>query len=520
MVKQQNKIGSVALYILDLLATLCAFVCAYWFRGVLPQDSMHILFPFYMYLDLLWLILPIWSLLFYLLELYRDWKGAGFWRESWTILKAVFLSSFLLGFFVFGLKFHFVSRIFIISLAFFDLALVILFRFLFRRVLQSFADHGEDLRSLLILGSDEATLKIAQRIEKQKDAGLKIRGFLSTRESQHPSRINGYPVLGGAQDLPQLLEREAIDEVIFAVSPDELKIMENLILASEGRGITISPLNRGQGQPVISIIVVNYNTIGFLLSCLRSIQECLPGLAHEVIVVDNHSQDNSWPLLRKEFPGLILIENASNVGFGRAVNQGFRMAQGRYILILNPDVTLLPGSVEKAIHFLEEYPEVGLLLPKLLNPDGTLQFSCRTFPTFLTFFYRRTPLGKFFPNHKVIREHLMLDWEHDEVREVDWGMGACMFLRREDLKDKDIFDERFFLYFEDIDLCFRLKDEGRKVIYYPEAIMVHGHARESVRRFITLNWAKLELYKSIFKFFFKRRARRTPVPADKRRKTG
>jgi len=326
--------------------------------------------------------------------------------------------------------------------------------------------------------------------------------------------------LGRAHDRPHLLEREAIDEVIFAVSQDELKIMENLVLAPEGRGITIFPLNRGQGQPIISIILVNYNTIGFLLSCLRSIQECLRGLAHEVIVVDNHSQDNSWPLLRKEFPGFILIGNPSNVGFGRAVNQGFRMAQGKYILILNPDVTMLPGSAEKAIHFLEEHPEVALLLPKLLNPDGTLQFSCRTFPNFPAFFYRRTPLGKFFPNHKVIREHLMLDWEHDEVREVDWGMGACMFLRREDLKDKNIFDERFFLYFEDIDLCFRLKDEGRKVIYYPESIMVHCHARESVRGFITLNWAKWELYKSVFKFFFKRRTLRTPIPADKRPKTG
>ena len=176
---------------------------------------------------------------------------------------------------------------------------------------------------------------------------------------------------------------------------------------------------------------------------------------------------------------------------------------GKYILILNPDITLLPGSVEKAIHFLEEHPEVSLLLPKLLNPDGTLQFSCRTFPDFSAFLYRRTPLGKLFPHHKVIREHLMLDWEHDEIREVDWGMGACMFLRREDLKDQSIFDERFFLYFEDIDLCFRLKNEGRKVIYYPEAAMVHYHVRESVRGFITLNWAKWELYKSVFKFYFK-----------------
>jgi hypothetical protein len=442
------------------------------------------------------------------MQLYRSWRGAGFWKENWMILKAVFLSSCILGFFVFGLKHLFVSRIFIISFAFFDLLLVILFRFLLRKAIQFSAGRAEEFRFVLVVGSDDGTVEVVRGIENQKESGVRIRGFLSTRDSSPPSKINGYPVLGGAQDLPQLLEREGIDEVIFAVPPDDLKNMENLLLACEGRATTIRPLNRGAGQPQVSIILVNYNSVGFIISCLRSIQQCLQGFAHEVIVVDNHSQDNSWHLLRKEFPDLILIGNPSNFGFGRAVNQGFRMASGKYILVLNPDIILLPGSVEKAIHFLEEHPGVSLLLPKLLNPDGTLQFSCRTFPNFSAFLYRRTPLGKLFPNHKVIREHLMLDWEHDEIREVDWGMGACMFLRREDLKDEKIFDERFFLYFEDIDLCYRLKGEGRKIIYYPEATMLHYHVRESVRGFITLNWAKWELYKSVFKFYFKHFKRR------------
>ena len=512
MVKQPNKVRSLALFILDLLAIGLAFLCAYGFRGLLPQDSSRILYPFSLYLSLLWVIFPTWSLLFYLMELYRDWRGPGSWKEKWVILKAVFFSSCLLGFFVFALKYHFVSRIFIISFAFFDLVLVILFRFLLRKAIQFSTGRGEDFRSILIVGSDEDTLEVAQGIEKQKDAGLRIRGFLSTRDSHAPSEINGYPVLGGALDLPQLLESEVIDEVIFSVSQDELKKMENLLLACEGRAITIFPLTRGQDHPLVSIILVNYNSVGFIISCLRSIQQCLHGLAHEVIVVDNHSQDNSWNLLRKEFPGLILIGNPSNLGFARAVNQGFPMARGKYILILNPDITLLSGSVEKALNYLEEHPEVALLLPKLLNQDGTLQFSCRTFPNFPAFLYRRTPLGKLFPNHKIIREHLMMDWEHDEAREVDWGMGACMFLRREDLKDKNIFDERFFLYFEDIDLCFRLKNKGRKVIYYPEVVMVHYHVRQSVQGLITLNWAKWELYKSVIKFYFKHRTLRTPIP--------
>jgi len=260
-------------------------------------------------------------------------------------------------------------------------------------------------------------------------------------------------------------------------------------------------LNRAPYKPMVSIILVSYNSATFILSCLSSIQQCLQGLSHEIVVVDNHSQDHSRELMRMRFPELIMIENSSNLGFGRAVNQGFRRARGKYILILNPDVTLLPGAVEKAIDFLEEHSEVALLLPKLLNPDGTLQFSCRTFFNLSTLIFRRTPLGKFFPNHRIIRKHLMMDWNHDEVREVDWGLGACMFLRREAISDGNLFDERFFLYFEDIDLCFRLKNEGRKVIYYPDAAMVHYHVRESARGF--MNRAKWELFISLLKFYFK-----------------
>jgi len=271
------------------------------------------------------------------------------------------------------------------------------------------------------------------------------------------------------------------------------------------RGVTshkeMGPWNRDPDHPIVSVILVSYNSATFILSCLSSIQRCIPGLTHEIVVVDNHSRHHSCELIRMGFPDLILIENPANLGFGRAVNQGFRRSRGKYLLILNPDVILLPGAVEKAINFLEGHSEITLLLPKLLNPDGTLQFSCRTFFNLTTLLLRRTPLGKVFPNHRVIREHLMTDWNHDEVREVDWGLGACMFLRREAIGDGNLSDERFFLYFEDIDLCFRLKNEGRKVIYYPDAAMVHYHVRESARGF--MNRAKWELFISLLKFYFK-----------------
>ena len=260
---------------------------------------------------------------------------------------------------------------------------------------------------------------------------------------------------------------------------------------------------------MLSIIVVNYNNAAFILSCLASIKKCLDEIDYEVIVVDNHSTDDGRRLIREKFSDLSLIANVENLGFARAANQGFREAKGKYFLILNPDVQLLPGAIDKMVYFLEGHPAIGLLLPKLVNPDGSLQFSCRTFYDFSTLFFRRTPLGKIFPNHKIIRNHLMMEWDHREPREVDWGLGACMCVRKAALGGQDIFDERFFLYFEDVDLCFRLKKDGWKVVYYPEAVMIHSHLRHSARGIFSR--AKREHLKSLIKFYFKHRGFSPPV---------
>jgi len=265
------------------------------------------------------------------------------------------------------------------------------------------------------------------------------------------------------------------------------------------------------GGVILSVILVNYNNGTAIASCLSTIFRYLSPRSgeYEVLVVDNSSTDNSRQLLHEGFPGLNLIENPKNVGFSRAVNQAFRRSRGKYILLLNPDMTVLPESVNKMTGFMDDHPQVGLLLPKLLNPDGTLQLSCRTFYDFPILFFRKTPLGKMFPNHRVIRRHLMMDWNHEKAREVDWGLGACMLLRRAAISGNDLLDERFFLYFEDVDLCFRLKKEGWKVIYYPEAVMVHAHMRHSSRGWISR--AKWEHLKSLIKFFGKHRRFKEPV---------
>lgn len=252
---------------------------------------------------------------------------------------------------------------------------------------------------------------------------------------------------------------------------------------------------------VLSIIIVNYNSGKMIKECLSSISKSFLNLSHEVIIVDNNSKDKYINFINEDFKKFLLLKNSKNIGFARAVNQGFWRAKGEIILVLNPDVKINPTSVEKAINFLENNPEVGILLPKLLNVDGTLQYSCRRFYTFPVLIFRRSPLKKLKPISQMIDKHLMKDSNHDKAMEVDWGLGACMFIRRSALNGDKIFDERFFLYFEDVDLCLRMKKKGFKVIYFPEAVMVHAHMRQSARGF--LNRAKWEHLMSLLKFIIK-----------------
>ncbi len=251
----------------------------------------------------------------------------------------------------------------------------------------------------------------------------------------------------------------------------------------------------------LSIIIVNYKTKDLLELCLNSILADRPedpdkGVQvtsqtinygprttanRQIIVIDNHSEDGSVEMVRGKFPEVQLLINETNVGYARAINQGIRIAEGEYLLLMNPDVQVKPGAIERMIQFMDENRQVGIVGGKLLNPDGTLQYSCRTFYTFGTLLLRRTPLRRLFPNSKTIRNHLMMDWDHASVREVDWVLGACMLVRRKALEDVGSMDERFFLYFEDVDWCYRMKKGGWKVCYFPYAEMIHQHRRESAR---------------------------------------
>jgi GT2 family glycosyltransferase len=255
-------------------------------------------------------------------------------------------------------------------------------------------------------------------------------------------------------------------------------------------------------RPEVSVLVVAYETRDLLRGLLASLRADGTSRACEVVVVDNASGDGTVAMLRSEFPDVRVMANPDNVGYSRAVNQAIRAASGRYLLILNPDIEVEPGAVDALADHMDANPGTGIAGGKLLNPDGTLQYSCRTFYTLPTLLHRRTPIGRLFPNSRVVREHLMMDWDHESVREVDWMLGACLMVRPEAIRDVGLMDERFFMYFEDVDWCYRMQQHGWKVVYVPAARMTHVHRRESARGGL-FNPRLLAHLNSMFRFFDK-----------------
>jgi len=229
----------------------------------------------------------------------------------------------------------------------------------------------------------------------------------------------------------------------------------------------------------LSIIIVNWNTREFLAQCLESLKTHTKKISYEIIVVDNFSSDGSPEMVEKEFPEVSLIKNKENLGFGRANNQGFVKARGKYILFLNSDVSVNENCLDQMYDFMETRPNVGASACRLTFPDGTLQHSCRRFPTLKVYSLMLLGLRFFIPNMKPFREYLMLDWNHADEREVDQIMGSFMYIRKDVLDEVGSFDERYWMYFEEVDLCWRMKRAGWKIVHYPHASAIHFLSKSS-----------------------------------------
>lgn len=232
----------------------------------------------------------------------------------------------------------------------------------------------------------------------------------------------------------------------------------------------------------LSIIILNYKTKGLLKQCLRGIADSHLGMQYEVIVVDNASGDGSVEMVQEGFPWAKVIAAPSNNGFSAGNNIGIRQATGSYIMMLNTDVAVFRGAVENMLAYMADHPKVGLAVPKLVNPDGTIQMSAMRFPTFFVPLWRRTPLGRLPVPKKILERYQMMDWDHQDNRPIGWALGACFLIRRAALEKVGLLDERFFLYVEDTDYCRRMWEHEWEVHYVATAEMVHFHQRLSAAR--------------------------------------
>ncbi len=243
--------------------------------------------------------------------------------------------------------------------------------------------------------------------------------------------------------------------------------------------------------PGLSIVIVVHNSRPYLSACLRSLHAQTDAPPFEVILVDNDSEDGGAQAIQQEFPQAALITASRNLGFAGGANLGIRQAKGLRVLLLNPDTIVTPGALRAMVEFMEATPDAGVVAPRLLNTDGSLQLSCRAFPgRWMVFAHRYALLTRFLPRNPATRRYLLTDWDHMSVRPVDWVSGACLMTSREVLDRVGLLDEGFFLFNEDVDLCKRVWAAGWKVYYVPEAVVVHHVGISQMRQRVPLILAR------------------------------
>ena len=251
----------------------------------------------------------------------------------------------------------------------------------------------------------------------------------------------------------------------------------------------------------LSIIIVNHNHSDYLLNNIDSIIKNTNRINYEIIIVNNTIEDIGFINIKKRYPNIIINENKSYKGFASNNNIGIKKSSGDYILLLNPDTYLKNNAIEKMLYYMKKNKKVGICGPKMLNSDGSLQYSCRKFPTIKSFIFRRTPLRKFIDQKEKSSSHLMVNISHNSPLEVDWMLGACLMIKRELINNLGLLDENYFMYCEDIDICYRVKQNQLECHYVPDAIIYHIHQGVSDKRLLS----KLSIFhfKSMLYFLYK-----------------
>jgi N-acetylglucosaminyl-diphospho-decaprenol L-rhamnosyltransferase len=251
----------------------------------------------------------------------------------------------------------------------------------------------------------------------------------------------------------------------------------------------------------LSIVIVSWNTVDLTEKCLQSIYQYPPDCTFEVWVVDNASRDDSVEKIRMDFPQVCRIENQENVGFARANNQAIVQSSGRYVLLLNSDTLVFPAALQRLVDFMEAHPDAGGCGSRYFNPDGSLQTSCSPFPTVRREFWRLFHLDLI----AAYGVYDMKTWNVDTNRAVDVLQGASLLLRKDALDQVGLLDDRYFMYSEEVDLCYRLRKAGWALYWIPTSIITHygGQSTRQARQemFVQLYRSKVQFFRKHYGIF-------------------
>jgi hypothetical protein len=258
----------------------------------------------------------------------------------------------------------------------------------------------------------------------------------------------------------------------------------------------------------LSILIVNYNTQDLLRQCLRSIYDVNPGMSFEVVVVDNASSDRSAEMVKREFPDAVLIRNTRNEGFSVANNIAMKASRGKYVLLLNSDTIVVPGTLGRMVSFLEGNPDVGVAGCRLVRPSGELDFACRrSFPTPMVSLTRLLRLNRIFPGSRFFGRYNLTFLDEKENYEVDSIVGAFMLARRRVFEEVGGLDEDYFMYGEDVDWCYRIKQARWKVAYLGDSHVVHYKGAISRKESFRMNY---HFHRAMYLFHTKHLSARYP----------
>ncbi|ANB59250.1 glycosyltransferase family 2 protein [Anoxybacteroides amylolyticum] len=258
----------------------------------------------------------------------------------------------------------------------------------------------------------------------------------------------------------------------------------------------------------ISVIIVNYNTPKLTVGAIESILKSKTKYSYEIIVVDNHSSDNSVHIIKGKFPNVAVIENKQNVGFSKANNQAIKLSKGRYILLLNSDTIVKEDTIEKMIEFMDKNKKVGASGCEVVLPNGELDRAChRGFPTPEASFYYLVGLARLFPKSPRFNQYHLGYMNLNEPHPIDCLVGAFMIVRREVIKQVGLLDEQFFMYGEDIDWCYRIKQAGWEIYYCPFTSIIHYKGASSKKKPFKIVY---EFHRAMFLFHKKHYARKYP----------